>query len=82
MLICAMFRMGQLYGVFWRTLVLVRMNEMTPKQSSSVPCPTCGVAAGERCLLYSGALRQESHVDRKLSAAEAIETKKILRSTR
>jgi hypothetical protein len=82
MLIRGMFLIEQFYGAFWRTLVLVRMNEMTPKQSSSVPCPTCGVAAGERCLLYSGALRQESHINRKLSAAEAIETKKIRRNTR
>lgn len=81
-LVCAMSRIEQLYGVFCRILVLMRMNELTPEQFSSVPCPTCGVAIGERCVLHSGALRSEAHIDRKLSAAEAIETKKIPRSAR
>jgi hypothetical protein len=70
------FQNGQFRGVFGRTMVFVRMNELTPKQFSSVPCPTCGVAVGQRCLLYSGAVRQEAHIDRKLCAAEAIERKK------
>jgi CRP/FNR family transcriptional regulator, cyclic AMP receptor protein len=48
------------------------------KQVSSVPCPTCGVAAGQRCLLHSGALRSEPHVDRRLSAIEAIETQNAI----
>jgi hypothetical protein len=81
-LICVVFQIEQICGVFWRTLLLMRMNELTPKQFSSVPCPTCGVAAGETCLLHSGGLRSESHIDRKLCAAEAMETKKIRRSTR
>jgi predicted RNA-binding Zn-ribbon protein involved in translation (DUF1610 family) len=54
----------------------VRMIDLTPEQTSSVPCPMCGVAAGERCLLHSGGLRQEPHIDRKLSAAEAIDAKR------
>jgi len=54
----------------------MRMKDLTPTQLSSVPCPTCGVAAGQRCLLHSGALRSELHIDRKLSAAEAIERKR------
>jgi hypothetical protein len=58
------------------------MNELTPEQFTSVPCPTCGVTIGQRCLLYSGAPRKEAHTDRKLSAAEAIETKKIPRRAR
>jgi hypothetical protein len=49
---------------------------MTPKQLSSVPCPRCGVAAGKRCVLHSGALRAEPHVDRRLSAIEAVEVKR------
>jgi len=57
----------------------MRVRDLTPRLLLAVPCPTCGVAAGERCLLYSGALRNEPHVERKLSAAEAIETKKIVR---
>jgi hypothetical protein len=42
----------------------------------AVPCPICGVAAGERCLLHSGGLRNEPHLDRKLSAIEAVEAKR------
>ena len=57
----------------------MRMKDLTPAQLSSVPCPTCGVAAGQRCLLHSGALRSELHIDRKLSAAEAIETNRYQR---
>jgi len=57
----------------------MRMKDLTPAQLSSVPCPTCGVTAGQRCLLHSGALRSELHIDRKLSAAEAIETKRYQR---
>ena len=61
--------------------VRMKMKERNPKQVSSVPCPTCGVAAGKRCVLHSGAPRTEPHVDRKLSAAEAIETKRIPRGS-
>ena len=50
----------------------MRNKELTPEQLSSVPCPTCGVATGERCVLNSGALRSGSHVDRKFSAIEAV----------
>jgi hypothetical protein len=55
----------------------MRMAELTPEELSSVPCPTCGVAAGERCLLH-GTARFESHLDRKLCAIEALEQKIIL----
>ena len=54
----------------------MKKKELTPKQLSSVPCPTCGVAAGERCVLHSGAPRSEPHVDRKFAAAEAAEKKR------
>lgn len=57
----------------------MRMSDMTPAMFLSVVCPTCGVAIGERCLLSAGGLRVESHVDRKLGAAEAVEQKRILR---
>ena len=40
----------------------MRMADMTPKQLVSVPCPTCGVSAGARCLLHSGGLRAAPHV--------------------
>lgn len=56
------------------------MSDLTPKQLSSVPCPTCGVPAGERCLLHSGSPRSESHVDRKLCAAEAVEAERFRRA--
>jgi len=51
----------------------VKKKELSTKQLRSVPCPSCGVAAGQRCVLHSGDLRSEPHVDRKLSAIEAIE---------
>ena len=52
----------------------VKTADLTPKQTLSVPCPTCGAAIGEVCELHSGAPRTESHRDRKLTAAEAVET--------
>jgi hypothetical protein len=73
---------AQICGGIGRRLRQMRMNELTAKQFSSVPCPTCGVAAGMRCLLYSGTPRTEAHIDRKLSAAEAIETKQLPRRAR
>ena len=57
----------------------MRRADLTPKQLSSVPCPTCGVAARARCLLHSGTPRSEPHVDRKLVAAEAVEKKRKTR---
>jgi hypothetical protein len=51
----------------------MKKSELTPKQISSVPCPTCGVSSGECCVLHSGLPRSESHVDRKFAAIEAIE---------
>ena len=53
----------------------VKKKELTRKQLSSVPCPTCGAAAGERCELHSGGPRSEAHVDRKFAAIQAIESK-------
>ncbi len=44
----------------------------------AVPGPTCGVAAGMRCLVHSGGLRNEPRIDRKLSATETVETKRFL----
>jgi len=55
----------------------MKKKELTPKQLSSVHCPTCGVAGGERCVLHSGAPRSEPHLDRKFAAAAAIERKWI-----
>jgi hypothetical protein len=55
----------------------MKKKELTRKQLSSVPCPTCGVAARKRCVMQSGGLRRESHLARKYSAAEAVEKKGI-----
>jgi hypothetical protein len=57
--------------------VVVKTRELTAQQISSVPCTTCGAAAGEVCELHSGDPRTEPHRDRKLSAAEAIEKKSV-----
>jgi len=54
-------------------LCQMKKRELTREQLISVPCPTCGVAAGERCLLHSGSPRSEPHVDRKFAATKAIE---------
>jgi len=55
---------------------------MTKRQLLAVPCPTCGVPAGRRCLLHAGGLRTEPHMDRKIIAAEAIEQKRSPMKTR
>jgi hypothetical protein len=55
--------------------VAVKTRELTLKQILSVPCSTCGAATKEACELQTGALRTEPHRNRKLSAAEAVETK-------
>ena len=57
--------------------IQMKIRDLTAKQLFSVPCPTCGVAAGKRCVLHSGTPRSEPHIDRKFSATKAIETKKI-----
>ena len=56
-----------------RTFGGMKMKKLTRKQLSSVCCPTCGVAAGKRCVLVAGGLRKEPHGNRKLLAAEALE---------
>jgi hypothetical protein len=52
-----------------------------PDGKTLVLCPLSyvGVAPSEFCLLHSGGPRSEPHVDRKLSAAEAMEKKRIPR---
>jgi hypothetical protein len=56
------------------------MTDLTPQLLLAVPCPTCGVDAGKHCLLHSGELSPDPHIDRKLAATatETIETEKIL----
>jgi len=53
------------------------MEDMTPELFLSIPCPTCGVGSGQRCLHPSGVLRIEPHIHRKLAAIEVVETKGI-----
>jgi len=53
----------------------MRNRDLTPEQVTSVPCPTCGVSAGECCVLHSGAPRSAPHMDRKYAALEDIEKK-------
>jgi len=57
------------------SLFRMRVKDLTPEQFLFVPCPTCGVPAGNRCERYSGAPRNEPHVQRKLSATQASEKK-------
>jgi hypothetical protein len=57
--------------------VKMKKSELTLKQASAIPCPTCGVAIGMPCLLHSGGKRLEPHVDRKLAAIEALEGNSI-----
>ena len=51
----------------------MKAKQLSRKQLSSIACPTCGVAAGERCKTSVGGLRFSPHKDRKLLVAEAIE---------
>ncbi len=57
--------------------VRMKKSELTLKQVSTVPCPTCGVAIGMPCVLHSGGKRLEPHVDRKLAAIEVLEKKSV-----
>ena len=57
--------------------VRMKKSELTLKQVSAIPCPTCGVAIGMPCVLHSGGKRLEPHVDRKLAAIEALEGNSI-----
>ena len=57
--------------------IRMKKSELTTKQLSSVTCPTCGVAAGQRCVLVSGAPRKEPHANRKLAATEAVEKERF-----
>jgi len=49
----------------------------TLRQESSVACPTFGGAAGKRCVLAAGGLRNEPRADRKLLTAEAPEKNQV-----
>jgi len=55
----------------------VKMRDMSPKLFNSVRCPTCRVGPGKGCVLHSGGLRVEPHIDRKLAAMESAELNRI-----
>ena len=63
----------------YRAVSEMRISDLTAAQLWGVPCPACGVATGSRCVLHAGGLRSGPHAERKPSAAEAIETKRIPR---
>jgi hypothetical protein len=48
-------------------------KELSTKQLLSDPCRSRGVASGQRNVLHSGDLDSDPHLERKLSAIEAIE---------
>jgi len=54
------------------------VKDTTPRQLSSVPCPTFGVPAGMRCERHSGAPCKEAHVDRKLVSIEGAAKKPMM----
>jgi hypothetical protein len=55
--------------------IRIKIRDLTPRQVLYVACPTCDVAAGQRCIRYSGGLRVEPHLCRKWSAVEAMKMK-------
>jgi hypothetical protein len=60
----------------WRCCIIQNMKarELTLKQILAVRCPTCGAAPQERCELTSGQSRTEPHRDRRLTAADDLDT--------
>jgi hypothetical protein len=62
--------------------VRVKKKDLTHDQVSSIPCPTCGVAAGKHCILSSGGLRFEPHLNRRLAAAGVVQAKTERKSSR
>jgi hypothetical protein len=68
--------MEQIYGRVPAQHIRMRMKDLTSRQLFSVHCPRCGAATGHLCELHSGGVRFEPHLDRKLAAAEAVETKR------
>jgi len=58
----------------------MKKKDLNLKESISVPCPVCKVAAGKRCQLFTGGLRFDPHVDRKFAAIAAIEENNVGRA--
>jgi hypothetical protein len=55
-------------------------KELTPQQISSVPCPTYGVQPREKCQLNTGQPRNNPHRDRRLFAADKLNSRYKVRS--
>jgi hypothetical protein len=60
----------------------MKRKQLTLRQESSVACPTCGVAARNRCVLAAGGPRNRPHWHRKVAAAEAVEKEENLEAIR
>src|SRR5258705_9780332 len=58
--------MEQIREYVYSHSIRMKKSQLTPKQVSSVPCPTCGLAIRKSCVLNSGAPRSTPHVDQSL----------------
>ena len=52
----------------------MKVKPLTRKQLTCVPCPTCHVASGERCVTTVGGIRFTPHTDRKVLAAKSTDS--------
>jgi hypothetical protein len=50
----------------------VESNPVIEAKAVTVRCPTCGAAPGTRCELAIGGVRKQSHLDRRLIAADKL----------
>jgi hypothetical protein len=53
----------------------MKKRDLTAKNVSTIPCPTCGAGIGRRCILTTGRPRFKAHVNRRLGALEMFERK-------
>jgi hypothetical protein len=51
------------------------------KQILATSCPTCGVPRGRKCRLVDGTLRNEPHINRKVTAEERVDPRPTLAKT-
>jgi hypothetical protein len=58
--------------------ISMKMLELTRSELVAVRSSSCGVAAGKLCHRASGSTSIEPHLDRDLSAVDALEQKRIL----
>ena len=60
----------------------MKSRDLTAEQMAAVECPTCGAAIGEVCELNSGGPRFTPHRDRKLVAADIVDSQSERRAAR